>query len=333
MKKVIAIVAGGDSSEHDVSLRSAAGIQSFMDTARYDCYIVEMKGKDWTVHYGDERCPVDRNDFSFTAHDGRHAFDFAYITIHGTPGENGILQGYFDLVGVPYSTSDVLVEALTFNKFALNQFLRTCPELNISDSLLLRKGEQLPAAQEIANRLGLPCFVKPNAGGSSFGVTKAKTVDELYPAIARAMNESDEVMVERLMSGTEITCGAYKARSGQIVGTDDDHAHTVHQIAGEGPPFVRAAIAELIVGRTGVLIDVALRVGGQLGVLECEQAFQIVLLHVLAEEARVLFPQRESWLGLDTLQFVALLQQQRVQITQQLLIGLQVAQHGDQDGQ
>ena len=217
MKKVIAIVAGGDSSEHDVSLRSAAGIQSFMDTARYDCYIVEMKGKDWTVHYGDERCPVDRNDFSFIAHDGRHAFDFAYITIHGTPGENGILQGYFDLVGVPYSTSDVLVEALTFNKFALNQFLRTCPELNISDSLLLRKGEQLPAAKEIANRLGLPCFVKPNAGGSSFGVTKAKTVDELYPAIARAMNESDEVMVERLMSGTEITCGAYKARSGQIV--------------------------------------------------------------------------------------------------------------------
>ena len=217
MKKLIAIVAGGDSSEHDVSLRSAAGILSFMDTNRYDCYIVEMKGKDWTVHYGAERCPVDRNDFSFTARDGRHAFDFAYITIHGTPGENGILQGYFDLVGVPYSTSDVLVEALTFNKFALNQFLRTCPDLNISDSVLLRKCEPLPAAQDLVNRLGLPCFVKPNAGGSSFGVTKVKTLDELYPAISRAMNESDEVMVERLMRGTEITCGAYKVRSGQIV--------------------------------------------------------------------------------------------------------------------
>ncbi len=216
MRKLIAIVAGGDSSEHDVSLHSAASILTFMDEEKYESYIVEMEEKSWMVHYGDERCPVDRNDFSFTARDGFHVFDFAYITIHGTPGENGILQGYFDLIGLPYSTSDVLVEALTFNKYELNQCLRTCPGLGVSDSLLLRSGEPLPAAEDIVKRLGLPCFVKPNAGGSSFGVTKVKTADELYPAIERAMKESAEVMVEKIMRGTEITCGCYRKDNGEI---------------------------------------------------------------------------------------------------------------------
>ncbi len=217
MKRHIAIVAGGDSSEHDVSLRSAAGILSFMDTEKYDCHIVEMKGRDWQAHYGDERCPIDRNDFSFTAADGRYTFDFAYITIHGTPGENGILQGYFDLIGLPYSTSDVLVESLTFNKYALNNFLRDLPELRVSDSVLLRKGQMDLSDKAIIARVGLPCFVKPNAGGSSFGITKVKTAEALRPAIAKAMDESDEVMVERIMVGTEITCGCYKRPDGVFV--------------------------------------------------------------------------------------------------------------------
>lgn len=210
MKKMIAIVAGGDSSEFGVSLRSAEGLLSFMDTEKYDCYVVELCGKQWTACYGEERCEIDKSDFSFQAADGRHTFDFAYITIHGTPGENGILQGYFDLIGMPYSTSGVLVEALTFNKYALNNYLRAFPELHISDSLLVRKGEEFPEAEGVVERLGLPCFVKPNAGGSSFGVTKVKTAADLYPAIEKAMQESDEVMVEKMMAGTEITCGCYK---------------------------------------------------------------------------------------------------------------------------
>ena len=101
MKRIIAIVAGGDSSEHDVSLRSAAGILSFMDTSKYTSYIVEISKNEWMVHYGQEKCPVDRNDFSFTADDGRHTFDFAYITIHGTPGENGILKATSTSSGCP----------------------------------------------------------------------------------------------------------------------------------------------------------------------------------------------------------------------------------------
>ncbi len=216
MRRTIAIVAGGDSSEHGVSLRSAAGILSFMDTNKYDCHVVEIKGQNWQVHYKGAACPVDRNDFTFIAPDGRHKFDFAYITIHGTPGENGILQGYFDLIGMPYSTSGVLVEALTFNKFALNNYLRAYPEIHVSDSLLFRKGGELPDPEAVIARLGLPCFVKPNAGGSSFGVTKVKTTAGLLPAISKAMQESDEVMVEKIMVGTEITCGCYK-RGDEVV--------------------------------------------------------------------------------------------------------------------
>lgn len=210
MKKVIAIVAGGYSSEHDVSLRSAEGILSFMDNEKYDSYVVDIEENSWTAHYGSELCPINRSDFSFTASDGQHKFDFAYITIHGTPGEDGILQGYFDLIGMPYSTSDVLIESMTFNKFALNNFLRSFPELHISDSIMVRKGDTMPVEMDVVSRLGLPCFVKPNAGGSSFGVTKVKTAEALIPAIEKAMNESDEVLIEKIMVGTEITCGAYK---------------------------------------------------------------------------------------------------------------------------
>ena len=216
MKKVIAIVAGGYSSEHDVSLRSAEGILSFMDNEKYDSYVVDIEKNKWTARYGDELCPINRSDFSFTASDGQHKFDFAYITIHGTPGENGILQGYFDLIGIPYSTSDVLIESMTFNKFALNNFLRSFPELHISDSIMVRKGEAMPVEADIINRLGLPGFVKPNAGGSSFGVTKVKTAEALIPAIEKAMHESDEVLIEKIMVGTEITCGAYK-QGGEVI--------------------------------------------------------------------------------------------------------------------
>ncbi len=215
MKKQIAIIAGGDSSEHDVSLRSAGGIMSFMDAEKYDCHIVEQLGREMSVVVGDERIPMDLNDFSYMLNGEKKRFDFAYITIHGTPGENGILQGYFDLIGMPYSTSDVLVESLTFNKFALNNFLRSFPELHLSDSVMVRKGMERPADEAIVERLGLPCFVKPNAGGSSFGVTKVKTLEELTPAIDKAMDESDEVMIEKLLVGTEITCGCFRRLSGE----------------------------------------------------------------------------------------------------------------------
>ena len=215
-KRTIAIIAGGDSSELPVSLRSAQGIYSFIDKERYNLYIVEMQGKRWEVVLPNgEKTPIDRNDFSFIENEEKKSFDFAYITIHGTPGENGILQGYFDLIGMPYSSCNVLVSAMTFNKFTCNQYLKGFG-IRVSESMILRKGFEI-LDEEVINKVGLPCFIKPNAGGSSFGVTKVKTKEEIQPAIEKAFGESDEVMIEAFMQGTEITCGCYKTKDKEVV--------------------------------------------------------------------------------------------------------------------
>ena len=217
-KRTIAIVCGGDSSEHDVSLRSAQGLYSFFDKERYDIYIVDIKGQDWHVELPDgTTAKIDRNDFSFMENGKARLFDYAYITIHGTPGENGLLQGYFDLIGLPYSTSSVLVEAMTFDKFVLNQYLRGYG-VSVADSLLIRKGyEEIVSDDEIEERIGMPCFVKPAADGSSFGVSKVKNKDQLAPAIRKAMMESPEIMVEGFLDGTEISQGVYKTKQKSVV--------------------------------------------------------------------------------------------------------------------
>ncbi len=217
MKKRIAIVCGGDSSEHDVSMRSGAGLYSFFDKERYDVKIVEMRGLDWQVHLdGDKRTPVDLNDFSYRNEGRKEEFDYIYITVHGAPGENGVLQGYFELLHIPYSTSDVLVEALTFDKFALNNYLRTFG-VNVADSIMLRKGDRRPSDAELIERFGLPFFVKPAADGSSFGVSKVKSAADIEKALQLAFGESDEVMVEAFLDGTEISQGVYKTKSKSIV--------------------------------------------------------------------------------------------------------------------
>lgn len=218
IKRNIAIVCGGDSSEHDVSLRSAQGLYSFFDKERYNVYIVDVKGQDWHVELPDgTTARIDRNDFSFIE-DGRNVtFDYAYMTIHGTPGENGLLQGYFDLIGLPYSTSGVLVEAMTFDKFVLNQYLRGYG-VRVADSLLIRKGyEEIVSDDEVEERIGMPCFVKPATDGSSFGVSKVKNKDQLAPAIRKAMLESPTVMVEAFLDGTEISIGCYKTKEKSVV--------------------------------------------------------------------------------------------------------------------
>ncbi len=218
LKRNIAIVCGGDSSEHDVSLRSAQGLYSFFDKERYNVYIVDIKGQDWHVELpGGITAKIDRNDFSFVEDGKAKLFDYAYITIHGTPGENGILQGYFDLVDIPYSTSGVLVEAMTFDKFVLNQYLRGYG-VSVADSLLIRRGyEDMVSEDQIEQRIGMPCFVKPATDGSSFGVSKVKNKDQLAPALRKAMLESDEVMVEQYLAGTEITVGIYKTSEKTVI--------------------------------------------------------------------------------------------------------------------
>ncbi len=220
MKKKIAIVAGGDSSEYAVSLRSAQGVWSFLDHDKYDTYMILVRGKDWRMvgyddgqYRQDKAWPIDRNDFSVTTGAGKLTFDFAYIIIHGTPGENGLMQGYFDLIGMPYSCCGVLAAALTCSKYFCNRYLSTLG-IDVAPSILVHKGESIDTAR-VVGELGLPVFVKPNAGGSSYATTKVKTADQLQPAIAAAMAEATgDVLIERFMAGQEITCGCYTSRDG-----------------------------------------------------------------------------------------------------------------------
>lgn len=195
MKRKIAIVAGGDSSEHDVSLRSAAGILSFLDKDKYDAEIVELQGSDLKTL----NRLVD--------------YDYAYITIHGTPGENGLLQGYLEMMHIPYSCCGVLAASLTFNKFACNHYLQGFG-IKIAKSILLRK-DQVPAdiEEQVERELGFPCFIKSNVGGSSFGCTKVKERDKVMWAIERAFEEGSEVICESYLKGTEVTCGVYKTKN------------------------------------------------------------------------------------------------------------------------
>lgn len=216
MKKHIAIVAGGDSSEVVVSLKSAQGIKSFIDEKQYKTTIVTIIGDKWEAQVAEnEVYPIDKNDFSFVMNGQKQTFDFAYITIHGTPGENGILQGYFDLIGMKYSCCGVLAASLTFSKFVCNRYLHAFGA-KIAQSCLLQKG-QAYNAQEILQTVGLPCFVKSNVGGSSFGVTKVKEESQLDAAIERAFAEGDEVIIESFLQGTEITCGMYKTHNKTVV--------------------------------------------------------------------------------------------------------------------
>jgi len=209
----IAIVCGGDSSEMEVSLRSAQGLFSFIDKTNYKVWIVVIQKGQWYVRLNDEKtAPIDKNDFSFNLDDEKIVFDFAWITIHGTPGEDGRLQGYFDLIDLPFSCCGVLAAAITFSKFTCNQYLKGFG-VQIAESLLLRKGQSI-SDKDVVETVGLPCFIKSNVGGSSFGVTKVKDETAIQSAIGNAFAEGPEVIIEAFMSGTEVTCGCFKTKKG-----------------------------------------------------------------------------------------------------------------------
>ncbi|NLZ73013.1 MAG: D-alanine--D-alanine ligase [Bacteroidales bacterium] len=228
MKRTIAIVAGGDSSEFEVSLLSARGIYSFFDKDRYHVYVMKLVGSSWTVllHFDEElgaenpvieEIAVDKNDFSFTLNNQKIIFDYAYITIHGEPGENGCLQGYLEMMGIPHSTCGVLPASLTYNKFMCNQFLKGYG-ITVAESIQLKKGEASysDVIDEVNTQIGYPCFVKPNLGGSSFGITKVKEKKELPFAIEKAFNEAEEIVIESFLDGVEVTCGCYSIRNKKV---------------------------------------------------------------------------------------------------------------------
>ena len=205
----IAIVAGGDSSENEISLKSAENILSSLDSSRYDARIVEISGLDWKVREpGGTFWPIDRHDFSWKPNGQARRFDAVINSIHGRPGENGVLPAYFELIGMPYTGCRSFCSSLTFSKYHCNQFLRQSG-VRVADSLLIRQG-QLVEADKIIAQIHLPCFVKPNNGGSSCGTTRVTQLDELMPALERAFLEDREVIIEGYLSGTEVTCGLFK---------------------------------------------------------------------------------------------------------------------------
>lgn len=212
----IAVIAGGDSSEIVISLKSGKNIFNAIDPSRFTPWLVVMEGKNWSVlNNGEKIADVDKSDFSFLLGPEKIVFDYAYITIHGTPGEDGILQGYFELLKIPYSTGSVHSSSLTFNKWFCSNYLRNFGFI-MAKSVKINKGEHVNP-EKLVNELGLPLFVKPNAGGSSFGVTKVKTPEEILPAIQKAFEESSEVLAEEFVEGTEFTCGLAKLKNKEYI--------------------------------------------------------------------------------------------------------------------
>jgi len=208
----IAIVAGGDSGEYEISIKSAENILSNLDPVAFDARIVELSKKGWNVLDKDGSVyPVNRHDFSWQPNGQVKHFDAVINSIHGTPGENGILPAYFDLIGIPYTGCRSFSGGLTFNKYYCNQYLRQCG-IRVSPSVLLRSPEKADI-HEISNVIGLPCFVKPNNGGSSCGTSRVDKPDEIQPAIQKAFKEDREVIIEKLLVGTEVTCGLFKTPS------------------------------------------------------------------------------------------------------------------------
>ena len=206
MKKNIALLLGGDSAEAVISEKSADHLLQHLDSVLYEVFPVTVKGTSWTYLHHDVLIDVDKNSFSLVVDGCCVRFDCAIPLIHGTPGEDGRLQAYFELMKVPYISSGVLASSLTFNKHACKTYLNSLGIL-FPKGKLIRKGEKVNV-QELCATLGLPCFVKPNNGGSSFGVSKIKTSEELLSALDAAFAEdASEALVEEYIEGPEITCG------------------------------------------------------------------------------------------------------------------------------
>lgn len=212
MNKKIALVTGGFTGESVISLKSAAVVERTIDRARYDVYKILIYPNDW--HYmsaSGEKIPVDLNDFSISLGDEKIKFDGVFNILHGSPGEDGKLAGYFDMLGIPYTTCDQLTSAITMNKGYTKAIVQDIPELNVAKSLQLFENT-VENLQKIESELVLPLFIKPNNGGSSIGMTKVKTWEDLPEALDKAFAEDKQVLVEEFVSGREFSIGAYKGK-------------------------------------------------------------------------------------------------------------------------
>lgn len=207
MKKInIALIAGGDSSERVVSIRSAAQVAGSLDKSKYDVFLIDLAGSDWHYESQDGRhWQVDKNDFSLTVEGVKYILDYALILIHGTPGEDGKLQGYLEMMNIPFSSCGMVSSVITFDKLACKRAVAGTG-INLAKEIFIKKGDVVDAAKMV-EELGLPMFIKPNASGSSFGVTKVKKEEDILQAVKDAFLESDAVLAEEFIEGREMGCG------------------------------------------------------------------------------------------------------------------------------
>ncbi len=214
MKKNIALVTGGFSGEAVISYKSAAAILSNLDKERWNCFLIDIRTEGWFYIGEGHKTPVDKNDFSILVNGHKTNFDAVLIGLHGTPGEDGKLQGYFDCLGIPYTSCDAATSAVTFNK-KYTVAVASYAGITVARSLQVSSGEEF-TTEEILEKLKLPLFVKPNSGGSSLGMSKVKTPEELLPAIDKAFKEDSSVLIEEFIDGREFTIGVIKSK-GKII--------------------------------------------------------------------------------------------------------------------
>lgn len=206
--KNVAVICGGDSGEYEVSLNSANMVIKSMDKKKFCPYKVVIKGTNWQVWHDDKKVKVDKNDFSFKLGGKKILFDVVYNILHGTPGEDGKLQGYFDILKIPYTSPNVMVSSLTMNKY-LSKKICAAEKIPVAKSVIVRRDEEVINVDEIAKKLKLPLFVKPNNGGSSVATTKAYNKHDIVNGIEEAFIHDEEVIIEEFLKGTEVTCGIY----------------------------------------------------------------------------------------------------------------------------
>jgi len=210
----VAIVAGGDSGEYGISMKSGKQVELHMDRSLFRPFLIEIRGKKWNYRIGRKNFPIDKNDFSLTIGKRQIHFDIVFNAIHGTPGENGRLQGYLDMLGLPYTSCDVTTSALTFNKGFCKDVVASHGVKTAKSIHLFKGGSHTEAG--ILGELSLPVFVKPNNGGSSVGMSKVNLKNELNTALIKAFHEDREILVEEFVKGRELTCGVLKT-NGTIV--------------------------------------------------------------------------------------------------------------------
>jgi len=214
MKTRVAVLAGGESDEIEVSLKSANTIIANLPQDEFEIFPVIADGKNWSVQHQNETLTINKEDFSFSFNNSKISFDIVYITIHGIPGENGAFQGYFDLIGQAYTGPNQWGSTITFNKWACNQLLSSF-DFNVAESEL-HLGHDTALNSSLTDTIDYPIFVKPNDSGSSFGVSKVNAINEFKPAVEYAFKHGKEVIIERGLSGTEVTSGVYKTKEGEI---------------------------------------------------------------------------------------------------------------------